>query len=211
MNNSVRWIIIIILLVTTVVLGIIVATQSDDDGSLLSPTPTLIPDITETLPSVSPTQTVQIPDNWQTYTSDEHGFTIQYPPDVDVEQRQVGGIQFIKYGPTQTEGTEVFDAISVVIDTGILGGVSLREYVDMRQQESDNEPIVESVSTVEQVTVGEYSGYQYTIVGLGEFTYIYLPKGENSYVQITNGTVDPTDQGFAETVELMLSTLQINE
>jgi hypothetical protein len=160
-------------------------------------------------PMISPADSAQVPEGWQTYRSEEHGFSIMHPTDIDVEQRAREAVRFFKVGPSQVEGTEVFDAISLTFNSGSTEGESLRDFVEARHNEVKSEPVTESVSDIEPVNVSSYSGYQFTVVSLGEFTHIYLPKGESEYLHIINSTVDPTGQGFDETVETMFSTLTI--
>lgn len=161
-------------------------------------------------PSQSPIGSdTRIPDDWHTFTSNEHDFIVQYPMDMRVQDRQRDAIRFIKFGPTQRENTEVYDAISLRFNSGSLEGKSLEDFVRSKIEEARATSEAQVIAEIEPVTIAGYNGFKYRLRGLGESTHIYLPKGENGYLMIVDATVDPQNQGFARTVDMMLSTLKI--
>jgi hypothetical protein len=171
------------------------------------------PEIIVIMPSSAPVpviadRSIEVPDDWQTLVSEEHTFSIQHPPTIQVDRLE-DGVRFFQLGPTQQEGTEVYDALALTFSSGSLMGTPLQLHAELRHEESRRNPIIESVGSIMPVVINEYPGYWYTIRSLGTFTQTYLPNGTNRYLLITDGTVDPTNQGFEEMVNMMLSTLQV--
>lgn len=205
------------LLVSFVLIGllslVLVLTEGNSDPRTVQvqPTVTLTPDkvVTPTITRTSPKPTSQDEMDWQTYTSQDLGFAVRHPEDVEVQRRQDGSITFIKWGPTQREGTEFYDGIRVQITQGQLGGKSLRAFVEQKVQEEKNDPVTQTVSSIEQVSIGGKIGYKYDISAFGDRTINYLPKGNGEYLRIIDGTIEPKNQGFKQTVKRMLASLRI--
>jgi hypothetical protein len=189
--------VLIVLLLLVGVVVIVMSTQGSKKEVTVVPTPTLVPS-----PTVDPLS------NWETFTSSESGFVIKHPVDVKVSVHQEAGkliTVFSKTGPTQKEGTEFYDGISLALQSSELGSQTLTEFVNKEVAEMQKTgnltkpPLPISVSGVNGIT--------FEIQSMGTFTYIYLPDG-GGYMKITDGTVDPTNKGFAETVQQMLSTIR---
>ena len=159
-------------------------------------------------PDISPT-IEGMPAGWEVYESVEHGFKIAHPPDVLQEPRPGEEVRFVKFGPTQQLGTELYDGISVSFDSGqVTGEGGFEEFVRSEYVRLSADPGASSVSDFGEVTVGAHTGYAFRESGLGEFTHVYLPKaGGSGYVHIVDSTVDPTDQGFVDMVRQMLDSL----
>lgn len=166
--------------------------------------------IASNMASSSPRNSIEdIPSNWQTYTSREHGFSIMYPPEITIEQRQADRVRFIQFGPSQEEGTELYDGISLTINSGSLDGASLSDYVQQQHSQTAVEPTTDSIGDIEDVQIANYSGYEYEVTSLGTFTHMYLLNDSTEYLHIVNSTVDPNNSGFSEITSLMLSTLNM--
>ncbi len=172
---------------------------------VISPTPPA--EITPADLSPSPTPNPEI-EGWETFSSEEIGFSIEYPSDINIS-RMEDTVVMTKQGPTQRQNTEFYDGISLSFSSGPLGERSLREFAEEEAIGYRQQPVVDEVSNLRFVTINDISGYSFDVVSLGERTYIYLPQGEDRYLQIINATVDPANQGFSETVNLMFSTLRI--
>lgn len=158
----------------------------------------------------SPTPSVQnVSTDWQTYSSPTLGFSLQHPKDMKIYPQQGGAVLFVKLGPTQVENTELFDGISLIFDVGDLGTNTLQQAAQQKLTEIKNEPITETVGTMEEVIVGKYAGYKFMVKDLGERTYTYLPKGDSEYLVIIDSSVDPSSLGFNQTIYQMFSTLEI--
>lgn len=143
---------------------------------------------------------------WPMYTSATFGFSIQHPIDVTVQERE-DGIQLYKWGPTQKEGTEFYDGIGLFFSTGLTNGKSIKEIAERKVEEDKIHATI--VKPLSEITINNIKGYQYRVSGIGEFINIILPKSDTEYLHITNGTMDPTKQGFDKIADQILSTFTI--
>lgn len=194
--RAVMWVAVILLLLSVVgAAGYFFGMRSAPP--VATPTPT-------TTPTPTPTQ---IPTSgWETYT-DDAGWSIKYPKGLEVTENAV--VTFLMFGPTQKEGTEFYDGISLTIRSGALGGETLRAFVDDKAQEIGDDPLSEVTAGPTQTTVANLSGYRLTATGLGTFEYYYLPLGASGYLEIVDATQDPTGEGFAGMVEAMLTSIEV--
>lgn len=161
-------------------------------------------------PVVTATPTPEPTANWETYTSSELGFRIKQPSEVEVQFDEANQtVSFMQFGPTQREGTEFYDGISLSFRSGSLEGSTLMEFVESAAQEIRDSGVSEVTMEPTPTTVAGLQGYTMQVRGLGEFTYYYLPVGTDRYLEIVDATQDPESQGFEETVEMMLSTLEV--
>jgi hypothetical protein len=69
----------------------------------------------------------------------------------------------------------------------------------------------EIVKPQEEITLNGLNGYTYTTGGLAIFQYIFLLSPDNRVIEISDGTKDPTHQGYLETVKKILSTFQFTQ
>ncbi|GEM_PF-3403210 len=146
-------------------------------------------------------------DGWKMFESEAFGFSLRYPPEMEVAENEDGSVRFLLIGPSQTRGTEVYDGIILTFFLGNYSDDSLLEYVDQLVSEKRNDPIYIEVGDVEEVDIGGISGYRFTESALGEFTNIYLPWGdEGGYLNIFYLLEDPKNQGFEEILDKMLSS-----
>jgi hypothetical protein len=166
-----------------------------------SPSPTATPMTSPTAtPTSSPTS------NWETYSDTEGNFSFKYPSDISLRQETDGSVTLSLWGPSQKEGTEFYDGIYLSFKTEDSSGLTLENFINKRIDEIKvNE---ESVSATESASFGELDGYQFEATGLGQFTYIYLELTSDSFLEIVDGTIDPTNAGFEDTVQEILSTLE---
>ena len=83
----------------------------------------------------------------------------------------------------------------------------MKDFVDAEiEQERGFEIVV--VDDPEEFVLLEMTGYSYIVHGMGTFTNIILDVGLNEAIKITYIAPDPKNQGFQETVNTMLSTLE---
>lgn len=162
------------------------------------------------VPTAVPSPT-SIPDetaNWKTYSSIKHGFTLKYPSEITLEEKD-NVVSFTLWGPTQKSNGHFLDGILLQFSSGSLGNKSLKEFVDMQVEESKelgSEILVDPTTIV----IDRAAGYKYTLTGAGTHTKIYLPSKMQGYILIINGTSDPTAKGFQNTVDQILSTFQFS-
>ena len=194
----VMWVALVILLLSLVgAAGYYLGTSS-------APSPA--PEPTQAPPTASP-EASQTAD-WEIYEA-EAGWSIRYPEAVEVTEGRA--VSFMMFGPTQKEGTEFYDGISLTARSGALGGLSLMEFVNDKVEEIEGDPVSDVVEGPTAVSIGEYNGYRLTTSGFGTFEYYYLPLGESGYLEIIDATQDPTGQGYEEMVEMMLDSIIITE
>jgi hypothetical protein len=172
----------------------------------VTPGPTITAKPTDTLtPSPDPIA------SWNVYSTST--YTIRYPADVELIERNAGGVSLSKWGPTQVENTEYFDALLLAIQTFEISNVDLETYVDgqIKALNPDND-LIKLISGAKPTTIGTYSGYTFTIEGLGTFEYTYLQSTDKiTIVEIVDGTIDPGNLGFDDLVSQILSTFEFIE
>lgn len=157
----------------------------------------------------SPAPTVDPIMEWQTYSTEEDCFSFKYPEEVTFKMQ--GDLAHLSLlGPTQKQDTGFFDGISLTFSPPLTISGSLTDYVDTKVAESKE--FGEIIKPKAEITVNGINGYTYTNQGLGTFENIYLQAGDKSCaVEITNSTIDPTNQGYQETVDKILSTFKFSK
>lgn len=130
----------------------------------------------EKCPNVTPTPKVNSSLD-KTYTSSEHKFQVDYSSDLKMEtyntpqigQNTLGGtVVFSKLGPTQKEGTEFYDGLSITI------GVVKKSISDSLKTAADKEttpsdPEISTKTPLKEIEINSLSGYETTVNGLGSF------------------------------------------
>lgn len=145
------------------------------------------------------------------YIDQEQEFSIEYSEEITAEERADGYTSFYLFGPTQEENTEFYDGISIRIRQEELEeNMTLEE----KAEELVNQvsPVGEITQEVQETTLNGYEGYTYSSLTVGSETTSYLlkyPGSETKYLHVVNATADPEDQGYEETAETMLSTLEL--
>lgn len=168
---------------------------------------------TET-PTATPTATpTQIPDqtlDWKTYSTST--YLLKYPADMEIREEEGSVLALSKWGPTQKEATEFYDGISVRFQPFELPDINLTTYVDNKILEIKSGGMAEIISGSAPVSVGNYSGLTFTSRGIGTFKYIYIQSSDKQILmEIIDGTVDPSGQGFEETINKIFSTFEFVE
>lgn len=158
--------------------------------------------------TTSPSPTINEVADWPTYTSDEIGFTVNYPSDFQVIDTQPGAVTFLRLGPTQAQGTELFDGASITFDSGEFEG-EFEDFVGAQWRTAQEDPTTLSITDLSPLTINGVPGYGYSLSALGDFTVVYLPKGENEYLRISYIVADPGSLGFQEDTNTLLSTITL--
>ena len=104
----------------------------------------------------------------------------------------------------------MYDGIILHISAGVHSENSLKNYVDDLRAEKLADPVLLEVSEITPATIAGLNGFQFTEVGLGELTNIYLPINEGEYLHFGYLLADPENLGYQNTLDLMLSTLSLN-
>ena len=173
---------------------------------LLRPTEITNPTVSSILP---PSPTTNPVANWKTYSTNAYIF--KYPQNISLAEGRGNIVKLSLWGPTQKENTE-FDGISLSFSLPFqLENISLSDYVDQEIEQSKKNADILKQKT--NINVNGVDGYTYTVRGLGTYKYIYLHTYLQSLdrawtVYIIDGTNDPTGQGYARTVNQILSTFR---
>lgn len=194
MNNFIKNLAYTVLLVA-VVLGAVYFINKNDEASEV---------VTET-----PSQNEQEP--WKTYESSELGFSVEYPEEMNVATGAGSGlsqgtVRFALMGPTQVDGTEVFD--------GILFDFNKRTYADTLRSLVDadvkqTEDLGEVTEEVRQTTVDGRPAFTYKANTLGLYTHYYVDLGDKESLVISYINPDPTSKGFKDITDRMLASVRI--
>ena len=118
------------------------------------------------------------------------------------------GVPLTFWGPTQKQNTKIYDGIYLPFPPPLnLGGKTLSQYIDSSIEEA--KIVGQLLKPKQGITVNGIAGFKYTFQGLGTFEHFVLQsKDQKCTVDITNGTVDPTNQGYQKTVNQILSTFE---
>lgn len=168
-------------------------------------------EITQTPPAKSSVTPSPQAENWLTFSKPNIPYTFKYPKEVELIEQE--GFQLSLWGPTQKTETEFYDGIALgfSLPTKFAGG-SLNDYVAAKVEEIKTQGLMEIVKPQEEITINGLSGYTYAASGLGVFKYIFLlSPDQNWLVEISDGTKDPTNQGYPEIVKKILATFQFTQ
>lgn len=169
--------------------------------------------VTPSLPPVPtedplPTLEIDLTAGWFTFTKEGFCYSFKYPQEITFNDENV--IRLSSLGPTQKKDTEFYDGLSLIFSLPLeIGNLSLSDYVDGKIEEIENDGLAEIVNPKEVILINGINGYTYTVQGLGKFQNIFLQSPDKTcVVEITNSTVDPTDQGYQKTVDKVFSTFK---
>lgn len=166
---------------------------------------------TSSTPTTTPASTTNSNEtvDWKIYTSTDHKFSIKYPNEAKISEwtkasEGEDAVILSITGSTQYQGTEFHDGIILKFSSGLLEQRTLKEFVD-NQVKENTLPVI---APVDVITVNGLNGYTYTLGGTSKSKIIYLPNSKSDYIKIENVTEDPTNKGFKETTNQILSTFK---
>ncbi len=164
---------------------------------------------TDPLPTPVVENNLSKPPEWKTYSSAQVGYSFRYPSYVELTEENVVRLSF--WGPTQQANTEFYDGISLSFSLPFtIEGLSLEDYVDQQITMSRENGEIETSKT--PISINNNQGFSYVVSGLGSFKYIYLQSPNNEWVvEIVDSTVDPTNQGYIDTVQQILNSFQFEK
>lgn len=170
-----------------------------------------IPKSTVSTFQMSPTPQQQVdlaPSDWVTYQSLELGTKLNHPSHAEVTEND-GLLRIIIIGPSQAEGTEVYDGLLMFFEKGQYEENNLRDYVSGVAEGRKSDPVYESVGVIEETSINGINGYTFVDSALGTFTNIYLQLDGNTFLNITYLLEDPENQGFEETKDTILKSITL--
>lgn len=161
--------------------------------------------------SPSPEEQSPVPDDWKSYSSNEYGFSFSYPPTAQlrIESTSPLVVAVFELGNNQKGATELYDGLSVSFQVlPITSGMTLKQTLDAYVADQDANGIT-LVKEPSPISINGYSGYDYTLNGLGEYTTLALPLANNThYISITNSSADYQGTFYQEIGKQLISTLR---
>lgn len=145
-------------------------------------------------------------EDWPIYKK-ESQFSFSYPSETEIKEYDDGSIAVTRWGPTQKEGTEFYDGLSISFRAFDSEGKTLKEtadekYLELKEVFETSQPVVGSL--------GGVSGYTFHVKGYVEANYYYIAVNPSLYLEVINATKDPSGAGFSELAEKILMTLSLN-
>lgn len=165
--------------------------------------------LTKVAPTIapSPESTPTAHGDWETFSSSVYEF--KYPGDFTLIEDEGSMATILKIGPTQKEGTEVYDGISITFQPREIPDISLDVYVYNTITEIEKIGISKVIKQPEKITISNYDGLTYTEEGLGTFENIVLASEDGKlFMEISILVTDPGDLGFEEISKEILSTFK---
>ena len=154
-----------------------------------------------------PSQVPQV-EGWKVYTDKKKGFSINYPPEMTL-MNEAGGIKFLFIGSTQREGTELYDGIILYVFKEQYEQDTFKDFVDAEIEKERGSGVSTISKDLEEWSLNEMSGYSYEVTALGIFTNIILDVGSSEAVRIIYIAPDPKNQAYHQTINTMMSTLEL--
>lgn len=154
-------------------------------------------------------QPIDTPAGWQHLVSTTNNISLSYPQDARVEDSP-GSINISIYGPTQKDGTELFDGISLTISTLPLNGSKLESAANNQWQNNSQTPKTGTVSQLQKINYADKDGFKYTLSNFSQNDIYILPLTQDLYLNVTEIILDPKDIGFAQLTEQIVSTIRSN-
>ena len=86
---------------------------------------------------------------------------------------------------------------------------NVENYARLSHEADGNQPVTDDITSMTEINVNGMAGYTYTVTSIGVSNHIFLDhEEENMILHIIYTAPDPTDQGFQQTVNQMLNTLE---
>lgn len=162
--------------------------------------------------SLEPTSTAT-PDptaNWEVYKSSI--YQVKYPNSYTSTEEDGGILHLSMWGPTQTEGTELFDGAAITFQPREIPDTTLVSWVNLKIDAINKDELSTLLGDPDPISINGYNGFTYTTEGLGTYKHIILEsKDKIMFIEIDVITSDPGDLGFSETVDSILSTFEFLE
>lgn len=144
---------------------------------------------------------------WTDYVSEQNNFSISYPEQFTITEREQGTTQFIFVGSTQAMDAEFFDGISFIFSSHNLAG-NLTQSVQFEHSEVSAGGAIDEAGAIEPISLAGYQGYTFEVTGLGTYRYYFLENGDQ-YLKIAALVADPGAGGYQDLADEMLSTLKL--
>lgn len=170
--------------------------------------------LTNVEPSPTPITIKSSPELLQggsSYSDPDAVYTVLYPNDYIIDNKDPLQVRVYKKGPTQKGQTEMYDGVTVNFGKVKLNGEPLGKWVDDSINEAITNGTSEVVKPKNAIIFNNYPGFTYSLRGLGvsEYTVLQKDSGSSNAIVITTLVADPTNVGFQKQVDDIISSLQI--
>ncbi len=147
--------------------------------------------------------------DWEVYANEI--FTVKHPTDVISREQQGGVLTLNKTAPGHPD-TELIDGLSLTFETHGNTNMTPIEFAQNKIKQSVDNGLGDLISGPEESIFNGYEAATYTFQGLGIYTNIVIKSPRNnSPIIISNGSVDPNNNGYQETVNQILSTFKFSD
>jgi hypothetical protein len=165
-------------------------------------TPEPAPAETQETPPPTPDPTA----DWEIYTTSV--YQVKYPGNL-ITGGDESMLNIAKWGPTQTEGTELFDGYAITFIPKETSEMTPEEYADEQIAELNNQGISKVTEGPNSITIANYKGITYTEDGLGTYKQIVLGSNDGTMLMVISVIIaDPGNLGFQEEVDQILSSFK---
>jgi hypothetical protein len=176
-------------------------------------------------PSITPTITdggENAPESGEylNYISEDGNWQMDYWNELDVSERSaselgpdnigVGSVNFSKVGPTQAEGTEFYDGLSINVGVVKKGAnESIEQYADRKTQSQDPN-LPHDRKYFRAVEINGHKGYEAYVEAYGNYTMIFLeyPVLKDRVYQISIISVGPDKEQYDSVWRKMVNSFK---
>ncbi len=156
------------------------------------------------IPSLNPKSS--IPSDWEVYINPTIGFSIRHDPDLKYSERSKIDISFYSWGPTQTDGTEIYDGL-IISFRKVRLTASTEEYIQSQIEQFQNAGQI--TETLHDIKINKTSAKAFSASSLGDFTVIFVPLDDKNLIEISYLAPDPGKLGFQKKIDQMLFTFNL--
>lgn len=157
-------------------------------------------------------QSVDIPDTWESYENSTYNFSIAHPPEATVQAEGIDEKRYIKFmflGSQQATG-EIQDGFTLTISTypKTASSEGLGEFV-----QAELEKYSETREVIQEPVSASFHGrpaLTYKVETLGTTTITAVDRSD-AFITISRNITDPRNTGYDEIVAGMLSTLAFQD
>jgi len=142
----------------------------------------------------------------ETYSNPRIGFMVNHDSMFQVRQNSESDVQFYFHGPTQSEGTEVYDGIILSFQKAPITG-TLDSFIE--EQMKSFQDVGSIIEPLHDVILNGIPAKSFRGSGLGEFTLIFIPLDDENLLVASYLVSDPGNLGFQAKVDQILATFTL--
>lgn len=147
-----------------------------------------------------------IPSDWEVYVNPTIGFSFRHDPDLKYSERSKSDISFYAWGPTQSDGTEVYDGLIISFRKVRLTATA-EEYIQSQIDQFQN--VGQITEPLHDIRINKTPAKSFSASTLGDFTIIFVPLDDKNLIEISYLAPDPGQLGFQKKIDQMLFTFNL--